>query len=175
LAHLDFVCSSKNNAATITDGAKILETSSSLAGQNIALAKTNLLTDKRDRKPVLPSGETRYTFAANDASQTLVLDLGHVQPIKTLAVEVLPWPDKSGVWKYIKVQAAKADRVYFDWGFVGQTSGNQASIKNPRYEFPLLTSTDIRYVKWDFGPAPSNSTTTTTTGSKVGRVMAYNC
>jgi len=88
--HTEMLCA-KINVALPSETAKIIRYSSMARGQN-ENALVNILSDPSQRRPAMPTGETDFMFADGDPAQSLVMDLGFVRSIKTIAVDLTPYP-----------------------------------------------------------------------------------
>lgn len=154
------------NVATMADGARIIGVSSHQAGQP-STSTSNLLLDKAAKVPW--NGETAFQFADGDASQYIIMDLGNILNIKSIAIDLDPYPSATGVWDYVMVQVSTDGNRWNVWGSVGNAGGT-VDVTKPSYDFPLLVPEKVRYVRFSFGGVRDNNL-----GAKIHTIYAYSC
>jgi hypothetical protein len=153
------------NSASFADGARIIGSSSQQPGQPQS-SLNNIISEKTAKVPW--NGDVAFQFADGDRKQYLVLDLGNVLEIKAIAVDLDAYPSETGVWEYITVEISTNQQQWALWASVG--SGGHVSITKSHYDFPLLVTEKVRYIRFTFGGVRDNQR-----GAKIGGLYAYSC
>eukprot|EP01122_Echinamoeba_exundans_P016130 TRINITY_DN8081_c0_g1_i1.p1 TRINITY_DN8081_c0_g1~~TRINITY_DN8081_c0_g1_i1.p1 ORF type:complete len:1342 (-),score=239.50 TRINITY_DN8081_c0_g1_i1:53-3901(-) len=153
------------NSASYADGARIVGASSQQSGQPQS-SISNIISDKTTKVPW--NGDVAFQFADGDRKQYLVLDLGFILDIKAIAVDLDAYPSETGVWEYITVEVSTNQQQWALWASVG--SEGHVSITKTHYDFPLLVTEKVRYIRFSFGGVRDNKR-----GTKIGALYAYSC